>query len=183
MLDDSHTVKIAGGDYAAFRVLHDRLSEQLYYYAYKRTGNQAASEDLLQEAFIIYWEHRANFSSLIAVKAYLFTTLRYLISNYTKVQANRQRIVGNLEFDEVVTEEHLLISAEVGALVRRAISELPPHIEKVIELSISDYTVEMIAKELNMSPNTVKALKKSGYKLLREKLGHLRPFLLFLFVS
>jgi DNA-binding CsgD family transcriptional regulator len=34
-------------------------------------------------------------------------------------------------------------------------------------------TTAEIASEMNVSVNTVKTLKKNGYKTLREKLGHL----------
>lgn len=177
MVDDNLIGKIAAGDYAAFRSLYEAMSERLYYFACKLAGDRTAAEDLVQETFVFYWEHRADFSDPIAVKVYLFTTLRYITSNYVRVTSNRRRIVDNLPRGEAVDEEHLMISAEVGALIRQAILELPPQTGRVISMSMADCSVEKTAQELDISPNTVKALRKSGYKILREKLSGVRALL------
>lgn len=44
-------------------------------------------------------------------------------------------------------------------------------------------TVEKIAETMQVSPNTVKTLKKAGYQVLREKLKHLRTLIPFLFIG
>lgn len=177
MLDGNLIRKIAAGDYPAFRSLYEAMSERLYYYACKLSGDSVAAEDLVQETFIFYWEHRADFADPIAVKVYLFTTLRYITSNYVRVTGNRRRIVDNLPPAEAADHEHSLISAEVGAVIRQAIRELPPQTGRVISMSMADCSVEMTARELDISPNTVKALRKSGYKILRKKLSGVRSLL------
>ena len=67
--------------------------------------------------------------------------------------------------------------------MQQAVNELPAQTRRVIELSMQDMTVEKIAEEMCVSPNTVKTLKKVGYQTLRERLKHLRALLLFLSVG
>ena len=88
-----------------------------------------------------------------------------------------------IEREEGETGDHLLITAEICGEVQRAVRELPPQTRRVIELSMEDMTVERIAEVMQISPNTVKTLKKSGYQALREKLKHLRVLLPFLFMG
>jgi RNA polymerase sigma-70 factor (ECF subfamily) len=182
MLEDTHVRHIARGDRAAFRMLHEELHGRLFYYAYKLVHDRQASEDLVQEAFIKFWEHRETFDSLLAVKMYLFSFLKNKIMNLTRDEANRRRILADMEWEEAFTEDHLLLVAETCGEVRQAVSELPERTRCVIELSMAEMTVEQVAAALDISPNTVKTLKKAGYQALREKLKHLKallPFLLF----
>ncbi|MDR1273669.1 MAG: hypothetical protein LBK12_03885, partial [Odoribacteraceae bacterium] len=81
MLEDTHVQHIARGDRAAFRALHEELHGRLFYYAYKLVRDRQASEDLVQEAFIKFWEHRETFDNLLAVKVYLFSFLKNKIMN------------------------------------------------------------------------------------------------------
>jgi RNA polymerase sigma-70 factor (ECF subfamily) len=136
----------------------------------------------VQEAFIKFWEHRETFDNLLAVKVYLFSFLKNKIMNLSRDEANRRRLLAGMTWEEAFTEDHLLLAAETCGQVRQAVSELPGRTRRVIELSMAEMTVEQVAAELDISPNTVKTLKKAGYQALREKLEHLRtllPFLLF----
>lgn len=95
--------------------------------------------------------------------------------------ANRKRILDSMECEECEMDDHLLIAAEICGEVQRAVQGLPTQTRRVIELSMEDMTVEKIAEMMQISPNSVKTLKKAGYRILREKLKHLRVLLPFLF--
>ena len=98
-------------------------------------------------------------------------------------EAIHKRILEAMEWDEYEVEDHLLVSAEICGEVQQAVKGLPAQTRRVIELSMEDMTVEKIAVAMQISPNTVKTLKKAGYQVLREKLKHLRVLLPFLFVG
>ena len=76
MLDNLHVEQIARGNRVAFKELHEELYGRMFYYVYKMLHDKEQSEDIIQEAFVLYWGNRVNFNSLLAVKAYLFSIVR-----------------------------------------------------------------------------------------------------------
>ncbi|MDR1414310.1 MAG: sigma-70 family RNA polymerase sigma factor [Odoribacteraceae bacterium] len=182
MLEDTHVQKIARGERTAFRMLHEELYGRLFYYVFKLSRDREASEDLVQEAFIRFWEHRATFDSLLAVKVYLFTYLKNKIMTRARDEGNRRRILAGMTREEAFTEDHLMVAAEVCGEVHQAVSELPERTRRVIELSMEEMSVEEVAAALAISPNSVKTLKKAGYQALRVKLKHLKALLPLLFL-
>ena len=178
-MTDEDIRKVAGGDEMAFKRVYCHLAKRVYYFAYKLSGDRELSEDVVQEAFILYWEKRTDFSSVLAVKGFLYTAVKNKTLKRQQQEKNRQRLLEGMEWEESVDEEHAMMAAEICAEVNAAVKQLPAQTRLVIELSMQDMTVEEIASALRVSPNTVKSLKKSGYKVLREQLGHLRLFLAF----
>ena len=176
---------IAHGDSSAFRKLYDTLAPRLFYYLYRWVSDREVCEDILQEAMVMYWNRRHDFKDPLAVKVYLCSVARNLLSNHSRVEVGRRRIMAQLfdapwRTDDAAAKtdgDHLLVSAEVAGIISSAVDQLPPRTASVIRLSMDDYSVQRIAEELGISENTVKSLKKSGYRTLRLKLEHLRPLL------
>lgn len=184
MLDNRDVLKIAKGDLNAFGALYGELSPELFYYVYKIVPDDAVCKDVVQEAFILYWKNRKDFSRLMPVKVYLFTVVKNLLRNHSRTEAHRKKLLAEMQPETPDSpEDYLLITAEASALILRAVDELPPQTARIIKLSMENYSVPMIAEELNISQNTIKSLKKAGYKALRDKLGYLRLLLPFLILS
>ncbi|HJF69698.1 MAG TPA: sigma-70 family RNA polymerase sigma factor [Butyricimonas virosa] len=183
MLDNSHIERVSKGDRLAFKELHEELYQRMFYYVYKMLRDKEQAEDIIQEAFVLYLGNRVNFNNLLAVKTYLFTVVRNKVMVQIRDEAIHKRILEAMEWEESETEDHLLVTAEICGEVQRAVKGLPAQTRRVIELSMEDMTVEKIAVAMQISPNTVKTLKKAGYQVLREKLKHLRGVLPFLFIG
>lgn len=183
MLNNLHIERVAKGDRVAFKELHEELYQRMFYYVYKMLHDKEQSEDIIQEAFVLYWGNRANFNNLLAVKTYLFSIVKNKVMVQIRNAANRKRILDSMEWEECETDDHVLIAAEICGEVQHAVQGLPTQTRRVIELSMEDMTVEKIAETMQISPNTVKTLKKAGYQALREKLKHLRTLLPFLFMG
>lgn len=183
MLDNSHIERVSKGDRLAFKELYEELYQRMFYYVYKMLHDKEQAEDIIQEAFVLYWGNRVNFNNLLAVKTYLFTVVRNKVMVQIRNEVIHKRILEAMEWEECETEDHLLVTAEICGEVQRAVKGLPAQTRRVIELSMEDMTVEKIAVAMQISPNTVKTLKKVGYQALREKLKHLRGLLPFLFIG
>ena len=179
---DSHIEQIASGDHGAFEKLHALLYQRLFYYAYKIIKNVEESEDLVQDTFVHYWENRKNFQELVPVKVYLYSTLDYKIRNHTRKKYRQHKLIHEIHPAESYEQEHLILSAELASQVQQAIRKLSPQTSQILELSLLEMSQEEIAAEMNISVNTVKTLKKGGYKALRESLAHLKSLLPILFV-
>jgi RNA polymerase sigma-70 factor (ECF subfamily) len=159
------------------------MYDRLFFYAYKIVGDVVECEDLVQDTFIHYWENGGDRSDPIAVKVYLYTTLGLKIRNHLRKQNRRRRLIGEMPFDDSCFQEHTIISAEIAAQVRQAIQRLSPQTGRVLTLSLLDLSQEDIAARMNISVNTVKTIKKRGYKALCESLAHLKSLLPLLFLQ
>ena len=62
MLDNLHVEQIARGNRVAFKELHEELYGRMFYYVYKMLHDKEQSEDIIQEAFVLYWGNRVNFN-------------------------------------------------------------------------------------------------------------------------
>ncbi len=180
MLDNFHIKRIASGDRLVFKRLHEEFFERFYIYAFSLVHDKEVAEDILQEAFVIYWNKRENFQEILPVKAFFYTIIRHKALQLYRNESLHKRILNELHWDESTPEEHIMMAAEITGQIRQAVATLPPQTQKVIHFSMQDLKVDEIAKEMNISPNTVKMLKKAGYRALRIQLKHLRPLLLYL---
>lgn len=178
MLTPEHIRKVAQGDVEAFHAIYDALAPRLLYYVFRVTRERPASEDIVHEAFVLLWENRRRMADVIDIKAWLFTVAYNLLRNHTRVETVHRRVLDRMDATaELMPENHeqqLIITAEICGEIRGGIARLPGQTRTVIELSMQGMSVAEVAERMGISPNTVKSLKKSGYRLLRERLGHLR---------
>lgn len=65
--------------------------------------------------------------------------------------------------------------AEVRIVVRKAVADLPVHLERVVALAMSRVTQRVIAETLHVHPNTVRKRLRSALILLAEVLHEYRP--------
>lgn len=158
---------------ALFRRYYDRL----VYFAYQIVQNREQSEDVVQDAFVKYWQFRENIQPTeVSVKGYLYSTVRngsLNVLRHNKVAEGYQESHPDRrnEAEEAPIVE-ALISAEVLSGIHAAISSLP---EKYRTISILSYLEgkknREIADQLGMSVNTVKKRKQRTLELLRLKLS------------
>ncbi|MDR2414443.1 MAG: sigma-70 family RNA polymerase sigma factor [Odoribacteraceae bacterium] len=177
MIDDNHIQRIASGNTSLFGELFASWSEPMYYYAMKLTGDHDLSREVIQESFIAYWNNRAAFNSALPVRAFLYAIIRKQVYKHARDERNHRRVLEQMPGEEETS--NMIIITEVNRQVREAVRDLPARTREIIERCMDGLKAEEIALEMDVSINTVKTLKKNGYKALREKLGHLR-FLLFL---
>jgi RNA polymerase sigma-70 factor (ECF subfamily) len=180
-----HIRGVARGDAKSFRDVYDALAPRLLYYAFRCTGDTAASEDIVHEAFVFLWENRRRVEDVIDLKAWLFTVTCNLVRNHMRSEGVHRRILSGLgRMPELPADARLdlMVTAEICGEIRARIAQLPPQTRTVIELSMQGLSVGEVAERMGLSPNSVKTLKKNGYRTLREELGHLRPLLVALMI-
>ncbi len=154
-----------------FREYYGRLS----YFAFQYVKNNGIAEDLVQDAFMKYWDCKKNISEHpSAIKDFLYTTVRNAALNYLKRQKVQERyfLLRNEENFENEKVLESIIEAEVMAHLHHAIAQLPQMCRSVFLLAYFDgLSNPEIAKQLNISINTVRNHKQYGLKLLRSQLS------------
>jgi RNA polymerase sigma-70 factor (family 1) len=137
-------------------------------------------EDIVQDVFISFWEKHKNFPSLLAAKAFFYTSIRNSCLDHLKHDQVQQKYQ---EFKKAIPEEtgsflDEIIKLEAYRQVYQEINKLPEMERKVLLLALDEKSNEEIATSLNISINTVRTHKARAYKVLRKNLGDI--FLFFM---
>ena len=172
---------MARGDEQSLAALYDRYRAILFGLILRILNNQPEAEDVLQEVFLQIWRRASDFDE---TRGRPFTWLATLARSRA---IDRLRALGSRErtafeaareatdsFGDAVDDA---IKSEEGALVRRALSELPEEQRRALMLGyFAGLTQSEIAAQLNQPLGTVKTRMRAGMirlrELLHEKLGN-----------
>ncbi|MFC0514311.1 RNA polymerase sigma-70 factor [Mucilaginibacter angelicae] len=156
-------------------VLFKQYYDRLVYFSLQLIKDKDQAEDIVQDAFIKYWNQRETvIQNRIAIKNFLYSTVRNASLNtirHGKVVEAYIQYQGNTEPEEPPVIE-AIITAEAVAEIHAALHSLP---ESHRTISIMGYfdgkKNQEIADELDMSVNTVKKQKQRALELMRVKLS------------
>lgn len=145
----------------------------LTYFAFKLLEDQYLAEEIASEAFIKLWCHREQLSEEGSIKAWLYSTVRNAAIDHLR-KAKRLRVSeAGLQTPETVERSVLLrmIDTETISQVIRTLETLPPKCRQVFQkFYFQGKTHEEIARELNLSPHTVRNQRIRAVRLLKEKI-------------
>ena len=170
------------GERAAFTETYNRYSGLLYVFAYKRLKNREEAKDIIHELFLGLWANCKNLNTNTILPAYLYMVVRNKIINLVSRQKVAARYIDSFQcyLDETQTDntDYLVRHNELLAFIEAEVANLPPRMQQVFELSRkTNLTRKEIAKELNVSEETVKSQMHSALKIIKVKLG---PYFLLL---
>ncbi|TXD81180.1 RNA polymerase sigma-70 factor [Subsaximicrobium wynnwilliamsii] len=160
-----------------FKSLFDTLYPPLCLFANKYLNDMDTAEDIVQEVFIKVWEQDIQYINFYAAKSFFYKSVRNRCLDYLKSKYHRSVIQSpDIDFEKIVTEEFFLTQLTIidtYSQLETAIKQLPTKCERIIRLSLNEYTIKEIADELAISKNTVKSQKRIAYEKLRHSLGSL----------
>lgn len=164
---------LSTGEEEAYRLLFREYYALLAMFAYRYLEDRQLSEDVIHDVFLELYEDKERFLTIATLKSYLYNAVRNrcidLLRHRQIASCYEEEVKGS---EEEFYEEGIL-EAEAYALLRKAIAELPGHTGNVYDLVLQGYSNPEIAEKLSLTEDAVKAYKKRGKKILREKLGHL----------
>jgi RNA polymerase sigma-70 factor, ECF subfamily len=179
-LADEELMPLVGAkDPEAFEVFYDRHGGVAYSLAYRIVGEQAAAEDVTQEAFISIWRSGARFDpSRGSVRSWMLSIVRNRAIDSLRSKAGK---APKLAFDddailerqpaEERTEEEAM-RRETAGEVRGALGELPGEQSKVIELAyFGGFSQSEISRMLGVPLGTVKGRMRLGLEKIRGELA------------
>lgn len=171
-------IKLGNGEEMNLKDFFDVYYPVLNSFASRYITNLTVCEDIVQEVLISFWEKKRSFPNIIAVKAFLYTSIRNSCLDFIKHSKVEDRYrIQNRKEDEV-SESFLeeVIRKETYSEIYREINKLPEMGKKVLLLALHDNSNEEIAGILNIGINTVKTHKARAYKVLRRNLNELVLF-------
>jgi RNA polymerase sigma-70 factor (ECF subfamily) len=163
-LSIDHIQKLAQGDESVFNEIYDGMFHSLCLYGYKMISQEDVVSDVVQEVFVELWKKREQFTTPIKTRAYLYTAVRNKILTHIR---NKRTVSLEGTPPEEEDVNNYITAEETYRLISEAVKHLPEQTGRVIELALKGYGNPEIAENLNVSVNTVKTLKKSGYSKMR----------------
>ncbi len=171
-LNNSLLKEFRNGDNLAFKKIYDRYFNALFLFGMKYIPVQNVMEDILQETFIKAWEKRAFFFHELALKAFLYKTVKNSCLNHIEHQTVQKKFENRQDkssYSENTFYENI-IEEEVNRHISEAIKELPKSAQIIYLLSLKGVKNKDIAEDLKISVNTVKTQKLRSRNFLKEKL-------------
>lgn len=181
--DEALVLRIQQGDQEAYAVFYERHRTAMYLSAYHLLRDDEDAHDAVQELFVTLWQHADRIDSKGNVKGYLYTILRNrILTSMSRSKHFEEYISSYLAFEQqsVSATEDTVLVRELEQLLEEKVSQLPPKMREVYELSWNDHLSNReIAERMSISEGTVKQHKHQAMRILRGKLQRLVSILFF----
>jgi RNA polymerase sigma-70 factor (family 1) len=162
--------QIAEGNHDAFKQLVDRHRDNVFSHAMAYLKDYSKAEDVTQEVFLIIWDNRESLKKVANPDGYIFvlTRNRIVAEFRKKVKLFMLDDLEQTHLDAGLLPHQLMENKEMAALIKSAINEMPTQQRKVFELGkLEGLKYEAIARQLNISPNTVKVHMVQALSFIR----------------
>lgn len=175
---------IAEGDEAAFRLLFHRYVPELRPLVMHITKTAAVTEDIIQETFLRLWISRDKLDTIENPRSWLLRIVFYQSFTYLRRQGVHTKAMDVMAARQEAGEMHnpveeAMAYAQITQLVAEVVRQLPPQARRIYVLSREKgLRIPEIAKELMLSPNTVKNSLVYSLKTIRKRIeqsGHFIP--------
>jgi len=157
------------GDIASFKMFFTSFNPSLCLFANKYLNDKEASNDVVQDAFVYVWNKWDEIETICSAKSYLYKYVKNRSLNYLRDQKSKKKHDLKNIASEVFFRDNL-IEEETYQLIYKALKNLTPQGQKVIELSLDGLKNFEIGEQLKVTINTVKTLKLRAFHSLRKEL-------------
>ncbi len=156
------------GDVASFGVLYERHKLYCLRIARRYTANEAAAQDVVQEAFAWFLTRFPGFSLQAKLTTFLFPVVRNTALS-AKRKGRREHAMGDRAPETAAPPPPPPPVADQRALIERVLSALPEHQREVLLMRFADdLPLAKIAAVLEIPVGTVKSRLHLGIAALRE---------------
>jgi len=146
-------------------------SRRLYLLALRMTGDVAAAEDVLQEAFVQAWMHRDTFRSASTLTTWVHRIAVRCALRYLRDVSRHDRRFARIDGTDALTVAVRSVVPETDIDLERAIAKLPPRARLAFLLhQVEAYSLQEVAVQMGTALGTVKAQLHRARRLLMEDL-------------
>lgn len=166
-------VKFRNGDPEAFEKIYNSYHYTILGFARYYLQNDKEAEDITSETFVKLWKLKANFENLNNVLAFLRITTRNACLDYIKYRkrqsAGKEDLIYLFDDDDFKAFAEQEIKNEILKQIHDAIESLPKKSRLVMQMTAKGMKNGEIAKELNVSVQTVMNQKTNAMKRIKMK--------------
>lgn len=174
--------RLRNGDTETFNALYRRYFPALVAYAFRIVPADKA-EEAAQETMLWLWENRSSLIVRVSLKSLLFVAVRNRALNMANRTSTRSRIYQQIasRYDDLFEDPDFYLGSELEKQFLAALEKLPYEFRQAFVMNRSDgKSHKEIARELNVSPQTVNYRICQALQILRKELRDFLPLLLFL---
>lgn len=182
--DQQVFLAIQSGQTPAFEMLFKTHYQPLCRYANSYLKDPDGAEEIVQAAFIGFWEKRKSISIDTSLKSYLYRVIRNSCLNELKHEQVKQKYFANETLKgeaQSQPADQLAIHVELEEKIREAIQTLPEQCRLIFRMSrFEELKYQEIADQLNLSVKTVENQMGKALKIMRVQLKEYLPLLAIL---
>lgn len=182
--------RISDGDEHAFEIFVTHYGPQLELAIFQAVKSNLPVRDIMQDVFLSIWIAREKLETLESPRTWLFRMAYYRSYTWLRKQGIRDKVHGRIANSSAShgnpVEENNTFE-ETRKFIQEAVGQLAPRAKEIYSLSREqNLSIDEIARQLNLSPQTVKNTLSSALQKIRAHLqekGILLPAALLFFVT
>ena len=160
----------------------EAIHGQVFGWALSRCNyDQAAAEDLMQQAYVELLSGNARFDNRSSLKTFVFSVVQNLARSRYRRLASRLRLVKTYEatsFEQPVDTKELGHDSDQGernSAIWEHVQQLPPRQRDIVELVFCrELTIEAASAVMGVTTGTGRVHYDRAKKALRSKIGELK---------
>lgn len=155
-----------------FLKLFKLFKNKVYSYSLHITHSEIVAEDITQEVFMKLWLHRQSLAEIDNIEAWIITIARNLCFNQLKKKALEQKLSTMAIVNHVQenVDDYILYKDRLNE-VTQIVNRLPKQQRIIFNLNRNDgLKNDEIARQLNISANTVKSHFTKALQTIRQTL-------------
>ena len=175
MLEHNRIVQeIREGNEKSFRQVFHAYYEGLCQYAFTLIKDMDDAEDVVQSMFLKIWEKRQTLIITRTIKAYLYKAVYHQCLNHFDHRSVRVKFQERKAVEHVPEVQHPeVFPNELEERIVAAINSLPKQCRTIFMMSrYQEMKYVEIAKELDISVNTIENQISKALRMLRERINN-----------
>lgn len=180
--DEELLLKLQGDSAPVFEEIYNRYWHRLFNAAYKRIGNQAVCEEIVQDVFTKFWQNITVMKVDVNLNRYLLTAVRYSVIDQYRRYAIREHFANSYDTEMELDNSTLdmIYFNDLKNRLESFIDQLPGKCKTVYELSRLEYkSNKEIAAILKISEKTVEGHLTKALGILKQRLQGTTSLFLF----
>lgn len=170
------------GDRSAFKLFFENYYDRLVAYINTFTRDKMKSEDIVQQAFINFWEDRKKIDVSKSPRGYLYATAYHRYIDSVKKEKRKEQFLDELwkrALSSRVKEDEELLKKRIDKL-KSVLDTLPPKCKEIIHLNkVEGIKYKDIAIRMDISIKTVESQMRIAFKKIRQAFKDDKTFLFF----
>ncbi len=168
------------GEPAAFDAVFAAYRQRLYGYLVRMTRRRDVAEDLLQDTFLRLAQHARKLAPDTRLGAWLFTVAHRLVISWSRAQAVRAQLAGDLPAREAGGDDRsplgALVESQAQLALERAFAQLePPYREVALLVGVEGMQPAEVAEVLGQKPDAIRQRLARARTRLAAALGEHAP--------